>query len=218
VTALSTPQDVARLADDLFAGQGGFKVRLQRLRPFICPFESLLDKLPPDSRVLDIGCGAGLFLGLAARSDRRARGAGFDVDKGAIAVANAMARRSGIDGAVRFERRDVEEGYPEGPFDVAAMIDVMHHIPPHAQRGVFAQVAGCLRPGGLFIYKDIAGDDRIRATANRCHDLVFARQWVNYLPRQTARAAATEAGLTEVHYERANRLWYGHDFHVFQKG
>jgi hypothetical protein len=51
---------------------------MQALRPLICPFDELLDLVPIGARMLDAGCGAGLFLGLLADAGRLGEGYGFD--------------------------------------------------------------------------------------------------------------------------------------------
>jgi SAM-dependent methyltransferase len=65
---------------------------------------------------------------------------------------------------------------PRGPFDVGSLIDVMHHVPPVEQQGLFAGAAKRVRPGGVF-YKDMRVKPRWKAWANRLHDLALARQW-----------------------------------------
>src|SRR4051812_27234243 len=45
-------------------------------RPTICPLERLVECVPKNSRVLDIGCGTGLFLFLLARNNRILSGEG----------------------------------------------------------------------------------------------------------------------------------------------
>ena len=164
--------------------------------------------------VVDVGCGGGLFLGLAAETRALKSGLGFDANPATIAIAQNLALETDN---VSFMHLDVEAPWPEGPFDVVSMIDVMHHIPPAAQPGIFPLVAARLKPGGVFLYKDINAGDWLRATANRMHDLALAQDWVHYLPTARARALAEEAGLTEERYAKINRLWYGHDLHVFRR-
>ena len=78
---------------------------------------------------------------------------------------------------IAFERRDAQQDWPSGPFDIVSVIDVMHHVPTIAQRTVIERAASRLKPGGLLVYKDMVERPRWRAWKNRLHDLVLARQW-----------------------------------------
>lgn len=189
---------------------------MQRYRPYICPLERVMGHVPPGSSVLDVGCGCGLWLGLLAHEGRIGRGVGFDVAGGAIRAAEGMRR--GWPGGERlaFERRDVEEGWPEGVFDVVSIIDVLHHVPPGARRGVVEEAGQHVRPGGRLIYKDMT-DRGWRAQMNRLHDLVMARQWVRYTPAAEVEAWAAGAGLVLTYREDVTRAWYGHELRVFER-
>lgn len=184
------------------------------LRPHICPFERLIAYVPEHADVLDIGCGAGLFLGLLAVTGHRFRGVGFDASAGAIRAANTMSallKSRGIAAELGFQHRDLRAPWPEGPFDVVSLVDVMHHIPLDERRAVLERCHDALRPGGILIYKDIGDRPRWRATANRLHDLVMAREWVHYTPLRDVKTWAGEFGMEVRHSERIDRLWYGHD-------
>lgn len=209
-----TARDISDVARRICRDQRGAERLLQIYRPFICPFEEILPHVPEGAQILDVGCGGGLFLGLAAETGRLSGGIGFDANPTTIASAHQLRLESDT---VEFRHLDVEEPWPEGPFDVVSMIDVMHHIPPAAQPGIFAQVAARLKPGGLFLYKDINARDVIRASANRLHDLVLAQDWVHYLPTPRAQTLAAEAGFAEERYAKINRFWYGHDLHIFRR-
>jgi 2-polyprenyl-3-methyl-5-hydroxy-6-metoxy-1,4-benzoquinol methylase len=153
---------------------------LQSARPFICPFDDLLEAVPPTAHVLDVGCGAGLMLGLVADLHPKASGIGFDSSGSAIAAAQRMTATSGFNGRLSFEQRAVGQEWPTGPFDVVSLIDVLHHIPPEHQRDVVEQSFGHVRSGGILIYKDMAQRPFFSALWNRAHDLVLARQWIHY--------------------------------------
>lgn len=209
-----TARGISDIARRICREQSGAGRLLQIYRPYICPFEELLPHVPEAADILDVGCGGGLFLGLAAETRALKSGLGFDANPATIAIAQNLALETDN---VSFVHLDVEAPWPEGPFDVVSMIDVMHHIPPAAQPGIFPLVAARLKPGGVFLYKDINAGDWLRATANRMHDLALAQDWVHYLPTARARALAEEAGLTEERYAKINRLWYGHDLHVFRR-
>lgn len=204
-------------AAELYRGQRGLKVALQILRPRICPFDAMIRALPEGSDVLDVGCGAGLFLGLAARSGKLRYGVGFDSDARALAIAQSLVLPSDSGARLVFRHLQVEDRWPEGAFDVVSMIDVMHHVPVSVRPKIFIAAAAALKEGGLFLYKDISAADRPRAFMNRVHDLVLARQWVTYSSAGDIRQMALAQGLAERSYEKIDLYWYGHDLHVFKK-
>jgi 2-polyprenyl-3-methyl-5-hydroxy-6-metoxy-1,4-benzoquinol methylase len=193
--------------------------KLQHWRPYICPFEALIEYVPQGVTVLDAGCGGGLFLGLLAACGKRIDGYGFDISPVAIRVAREMAAElSELGSTLRFELRPVDDQWPGGEFDVVSMSDVMHHIPPPVQREFFLTACRHVRAGGVLIYKDMCRQPRWRAAANRLHDLVLTRQWIAYLPIELAEKWAGEASFDLVAgADRVNRFWYGHELRVFRK-
>jgi 2-polyprenyl-3-methyl-5-hydroxy-6-metoxy-1,4-benzoquinol methylase len=190
---------------------------LQRWRPWICPFEPLIEFVPDHSETLDIGCGGGLFLGLLAALGRIARGYGFDASGKAIAVAEAMRRRLPGGHRLRFERVDACSPWPSSHFDVVAMIDLLHHIPPAQQRSIFERGLACVRPGGRLVFKDMATRPRWRAAANQLHDLLLARQWIHHVAPEKVIAWAAEAGWRAREHLTIDRLWYRHEAILFTR-
>ncbi len=213
---MTTFDEVRTVVRDIYTHGPLVSRTIQRLRPYICPFESLVDAVPPGSTVLDIGCGAGLFLGLLAKLDRIASGHGFDVSHKSIDVANMMKHQLPKLPPTLFEQCTTDAPWPAGTFDVISMIDVMHHIHPAQQADVFSNVVARLKPGGIFIYKDMAQHPLWRSWANRLHDLILAKQWIHYLTLDSVEKLAAEAGLRLITKSSENRLWYRHELAVFQ--
>jgi SAM-dependent methyltransferase len=216
-TTMRSADEISNVAGSLFGGIGGLASRFQTLRPYICPFEEILPLVPQRARVLDVGCGAGLFLGLLAHEGRIGEGVGFDSGKGAIELANTMRNRLPDPGRVRFLHLDARADWPDGQFDVVSMIDVMHHVPVAAQEEVLSRVIRRLGAGGLFLYKDMAHRPRWRAFCNSMHDLVMAREWVHYLPVDKVDAHMERNGMARVRDGQANRYWYGHEWRLYRK-
>jgi cyclopropane fatty-acyl-phospholipid synthase-like methyltransferase len=111
----------------------------------------------------------------------------------------------------------VEDPWPEGPFGVVSIIDVLHHVPLDARRGLFEQAAAHLRQGGLLIYKDMAQRPVWKATANRIHDLILARQWIHYLPVELVEQWMAELGFRLTQSEEISMYAYQHQLRVFEK-
>lgn len=168
--------------------------------------------------MLDVGSGAGLFLGLLASERRISEGVGLDTNPDAIAVARGMAKRAtqlGFRSHLRFEQIEPQGPWPSGHFDVVSLIDVMHHIPPPSRRELFRKATSRLRHSGTLIYKDISARPRWRAWANRLHDLVIAKQWIQLVPIRQVEEWAIADQLKLEHADYIPRLWYGHDLRVW---
>lgn len=190
----------------------------QRLRVLVCPFEEVVGFVPKGASVLDVGCGSGLSLGLMAARGRQIQGYGFDPCPTAIGLAKKMARRlSGSGSTLTFEHRDARSPWPDRTFDVVSMQDVIHHVPVAAQRQVFDQACAAVRPGGIFLYKDMSARPLWRNAACRIHDVIIAREWIHPIPVAMAEAWAAENGFTVELSKTAHRVVYGNDLRVFRK-
>jgi SAM-dependent methyltransferase len=185
-------------------------------RPRICPFERLVDAVPPRSNLLDIGCGNGLFLYLLVRAGRLGEGRGVEIRSDAANAGNAALRGLGI----REASISVGGGpadWPQRQFDVVSMIDVVHHVPRDRQRATLTAACAVVRRGGLLIYKDMATEPAWAAWANRLHDLVLARQWIHYLPIADVDAVAGDCGMRILEGDAVRLGWYAHDLRVFRR-
>lgn len=118
-------------------------------------------RLPaPGSRVLDVGCGTGVFLDAARSAGWSA--VGYDLSEAAA----QDARARGHDVRVGEFPQDA----PAGPFDVITMWDVIEHFPKpvSALRGVFDR----LSPGGFYV--------ACTPSVARWDARVFGRAWYGY--------------------------------------
>jgi 2-polyprenyl-3-methyl-5-hydroxy-6-metoxy-1,4-benzoquinol methylase len=204
----------------VFAALARPRRAILKCRPFICPFEELLPYVPDGASVFDIGCGCGLFLLALAYAGKRISGVGVDTAPDAVRAATLAARTGEIEATgstLSFEAACGAEAWPAGQFDVASLIDVLHHVPAAGQRAFVTAAVSRLKPGGVLIYKDMSRRPLWRAWANRLHDLVMARQWIRY--REIAEVLEWAASLGLVQQSRRDlvRLWYGHELCVFRK-
>lgn len=214
------PIDIAGIARRLYLGGGAATRLMQHHRHRVAPVRRLVELVPPASRVLDAGCGCGLLLNCLAATGRLRAGHGFDSSPAVIDTANEAA---GVLAAGRasmaptFECRPVEAGFPTGQFDVVCLIDVLHHVPRAHQESAFKEALSRVAPGGFMLYKDMCDAPVWRASLNRLHDLIVARQWIHYVPVETVDRWARECGLATERSEWISMLWYGHELRVYRK-
>ncbi len=212
--------ELALLARQLYVRGPYLMRKMMHYRILICPFERLIPNVAPGASVLDVGCGAGLFLALLAGAVPDVAGVGFDSSRQAIDAAVQMTeqvKRSGLRAELRFLQLDVGEAWPDGHFDVVSLVDVLHHIPPEHQKSVVERATEKVKPGGMLLYKDMANRPSFHAWMNRLHDLIVARQWIHYLPVRRVDGWAEEFGLALAHAETMSRLWYRHELRIFRK-
>jgi 2-polyprenyl-3-methyl-5-hydroxy-6-metoxy-1,4-benzoquinol methylase len=107
------------------------------------------------ARVLEVGCGFGLFGCYFAARDARVRWHGLDLNARRIEMARSAAARLGL-ANTKFAVADARETLQlEERFDAVVMMDLLHHIPDHSKRQLLDAVLSRLAPGGVLIIKDV---------------------------------------------------------------
>jgi SAM-dependent methyltransferase len=110
--------------------------------------------LPRAGRVLDLGCGFGLFSLYYASVRPGLQIEGLDLNPRRITMARDAARKLGLNN-VRYEVGNATD-FRDGRLLAAAyMLDIIHHIPAEAVRPLLGQMAKVLPPGGRLLIKDV---------------------------------------------------------------
>jgi SAM-dependent methyltransferase len=120
--------------------------RLHILVRFLtCPFPRTIDDVPAGARVLEIGSGHGLYAVLIA--EERARevvAVDPDLKKSVLPSPSPKIRKiAGYDDCVR------------GTFDAIVIYDATYRMSLDVRRQLFARVLERLKPGGIFLWKDM---------------------------------------------------------------
>jgi 2-polyprenyl-3-methyl-5-hydroxy-6-metoxy-1,4-benzoquinol methylase len=153
-------QALANIARALpFVERAYANVRFSILRPKLLSVMDLL--LTDEGRILDVGCGFGLFAAYFGQTHPRRRIVGVDPDARRIKLAQKVAGSLGLT-RHSFHVGDVRDAKLEGPFDAAYVLDVMHHIPAGDQLAVLTRLRDLLVPGGTLIIKDITTEPRFQ--------------------------------------------------------
>jgi 2-polyprenyl-3-methyl-5-hydroxy-6-metoxy-1,4-benzoquinol methylase len=124
------------------------------------PLGQLAAFVPPEGRILEVGCGRGLLCAHLALGSGAREVVGIDVDRDKLAVAQKIqpeARRSGA----RLDFHAVAPGeLPEGSWDAILIVDVLYLMPLSAQRRLLADCAAALARGGILLVKEMAQTPR----------------------------------------------------------
>ena len=177
--------------------------RLHILGRFLtAPFLRTLDVIPEGARVLDIGSGQGSYPRLIV--EERAReviAVEPDLRKTLIGFQHPKVRWvAGFDDCIR------------GTFDVIVIYDVIYRLDTASRDALFARCFERVRPGGLFILKDLDPSNRWKHTWNRIQetisDAVFhltIGEGFHIETREEVAARMARTGFVDFEWERVDR-------------
>jgi len=127
-----------------------------------CPFLRVLAHVPPGARVLDLGAGHGTLARLAAES-------------GAAAVVAVEPDVRKMLTGCRHPRVHVVAGYADavsGAFDAVAILDVLYRLPLAGWDPLLRTAFERLRPGGVFLLKEMDPANRLKGAWNRTQERI----------------------------------------------
>jgi 2-polyprenyl-3-methyl-5-hydroxy-6-metoxy-1,4-benzoquinol methylase len=105
-------------------------------------------------RILDVGCGFGLFGCYFSAMYPEIKYCGYDLDAGRVEQAKRAAAQLGLNN-VEFNWGDARDLKLEDEYDAILMVDLLHHINDEAKSNLLEICASHLAPGGRLIIKDV---------------------------------------------------------------
>jgi len=114
----------------------------------------LIQRTFPDGgalRLLEIGCGSGIYLRYAAMRNPSLTALGMEIQPSVAAVARANLHGWGLEGRVEVEDRDFREKVTGELFDIATLYNNVYYFPVEERIALFERIGAFLRPGGFLL-------------------------------------------------------------------
>jgi SAM-dependent methyltransferase len=158
------------------------------VRWWSAPFTQVAAELPRSGRILEIGCGHGLFAAFAALSEPGRTVLGVDIDADKIHHAQAATSRAGA--AWPAEARGAGHtgsgehltfavassgAVPPGPWDAVAIVDMLYLLPAIEQRRLLTEAVAELAPGGRLVVKELGTHPRWKFCWNNWQESLSVR-------------------------------------------
>lgn len=177
-------------------------------RPYICPFDQLLELIPLQSRVFDLGCGSGSLLSLIHHFRKPEKLGGIEISE--VLVNNARQLLASADIPVSIYKYDgVNIPAEIADYNVVTMIDVFHHIPKDIQPDFFKQLYDKMPAKSILVFKDIDAASPFVYT-NKLHDMLLAGEIGNEWSAGKLAAKLKESGFECSPTQYKHMLVYPH--------
>jgi SAM-dependent methyltransferase len=188
-----------------------------RYRPYVCPFDELLQYAKGVASVYDIGCGSGQFAALVARFTNVQDIYGIEIDAHLIDNARKINKPFAKDKKIGFATFDgtvIPKNIRQ--YDLIYMIDVYHHVPKPVRNDMLRQIYTAMKPGARLMLKDIDGASPF-VLCNKLHDMVFAQELSHEIGFKKAQNLLTTIGF-KIRESRKKRIFvYPHYFILAEK-
>ena len=102
-------------------------------------------------RLLEIGCGSGIYLRYAAERNLSLTAVGLELQPAVAEMARINLRDWGLENRVKIETGDIREKAPDEPFDIATLYNNIYYFPVEERAALLERIAGFLKPGGFLL-------------------------------------------------------------------
>ena len=190
---------------------GRFKIFRQRF------LEEIGQYLPEHGRVLDIGCGFGLFALYYAQRCPGRHVVGFDLAERRIETARQAAADLGLKNA-EFHIGDARGISALDPFDAIYLLDVLHHIPQDVVPSLLSSIHDALPVGGILVVKELDTSPTWQRLFAHALDLMMSPDSPpHYWPQEKLASTIEDAGFSVKRHQLIDYLPYPHVLYVATK-
>lgn len=103
------------------------------------------------ARVLEIGCGSGIYLRHAAMRNPELTAVGVELQTAVAEMARKNLRSWGLDGRVKVETGDFRTRTAGELFDIATLYNNIYYFPLDERVALLKRIGGVLTPGGFLL-------------------------------------------------------------------
>ncbi len=191
-----------------------------RIKLKICPLIALETHFPPRGKIVDLGCGNGLFAHILNLGAPRREILGFDLDADKIRTAGQTI----VEGMqAHFHPGNITEmSIPAA--DVISLVDVLYLIPYDLQESLLNRCHAALKPGGRLIIKEMDSRPRWKAAWNRIQETLAVKIFgftlggrFYFRSREGYHALLSRSGLQVRSHPLHRGYWYPHIVHIATK-
>ncbi len=174
--------------------------------------------MPLKGRILDIGCGFGLFSLYFALMSKKRSLISFDLSKDRISMARRAARKLGLSKQTNFSAMNVHDYTFEQSVDAIIILDLLHHLPLEEADRVLTEAYEILSDNGVLLIKEVEGRPAWKALFTWLLDkLMDFNCPVNYYYKEELEAILTKLGFEVKIHEMMDILPYPHVFYICRK-
>lgn len=102
-------------------------------------------------RLLEIGCGSGVYLRYAAERNPSLTALGLELQPPVAEMARTNLRGWGLENRVKVETIDIRQKMPDEPFDIATLYNNIYYFRVEERASLLGHIGSFLRPGGFLL-------------------------------------------------------------------
>ena len=116
-------------------------------------------------RLLEIGCGSGIYLRHSAERNPSLTVLGLELQAAVAQMARANLRGWGLENRVKVETGDIREKAPDKAFDIATLYNNIYYFAVEERVKLLAHIRGFLKPGGFLLLTTLCQGGSLGAEA-----------------------------------------------------
>ena len=102
-------------------------------------------------RLLEVGCGSGIYLRYAAERNPSLTAHGLELQPAVAEMARTNLRAWGLESRVSIEAGDIRQKMPDEPFDIATLYNNIYYFPVEERVALLAHILNFVKPGGFLL-------------------------------------------------------------------